>query len=225
MKKALIVAGGWDGHYPVETGEAFSKILNGEGFETEISFSLDAFADVEKLKEYDLIVPHWTMGEIPSEYTRNVSEAVASGVGLAGCHGGMCDAFRSDTDWQFMTGAQWVAHPGNSGITYTVHFLRERSELVRGIEDFTLTSEQYYIHVDPCVNVLATTVVKPMEGMPFASNGEVVMPAVYTKMWGNGRVYYISVGHTADIWDMPSPKEAIRRGFVWAARDRKEKTR
>lgn len=218
MKKALIVAGGWEGHYPKETADAFSKILNDEGFNTDVSFSLDSFANVEKLKEYDLIVPHWTMGEIPNEYVKNISESVNSGVGLAGCHGGMCDAFRNNTDWQFMTGAQWVAHPGNDKVTYTVKFLDDKCDLIKDIDDFTLMSEQYYIHYDPCVKILATTIVKPIDGMPFSSNGEIVMPVIFTKMWGDGKIYYISVGHNAEIWKIPQAREAIRRGFIWSAR-------
>lgn len=218
MKKALIVSGGWEGHDPKGTAAVFKQVLVENGFEVDVSFTLDVLADGESLKSYDLIVPHWTMGEIKSQYVKNVSDAVAEGTGLAGCHGGMCDAFRNDCDWQFMTGAQWVAHPGNAEVTYEVEFLQGKSPLVEGIENFTLTSEQYYIHYDPCVNVLATTEVKPIEGMPYAANGNVTMPVVFTKKWGNGRVYYISIGHTSDVWNIPSAREAIRRGFIWAAK-------
>ena len=72
------------------------------GYEVEISDTLDCLADAEALKELDLIVACWTMGAIRHEYVENVSKAVAAGVGLAGCHGGMCDSFREDTDWQFI---------------------------------------------------------------------------------------------------------------------------
>lgn len=218
MKKALIVSGGWDGHDPEGTAKAFKRILNENGFSADVEINLEAFADVEKIKKYDLIVPHWTMGKIPSDYVSNICCAVAEGTGLAGCHGGMCDAFRDNTDWQFMTGAQWVAHPGNNGVTYEVNFLQNKSPLVQGINDFTITSEQYYIHFDPCVNVLATTEVKPIEGMPFSANGNVTMPVIFTKMWGKGKIYYISLGHTSGIWEIPQAKEALRRGFIWAAR-------
>ena len=116
MKRALIVQGGWDGHEPVLVSKVFQKMLEEEGFLVELYDTLECFSDAEKLKGYDLIVPVWTMGTIPSSYVHNVSVAVASGTGLAGCHGGMCDAFRNEVEWQFMTGAQWVAHPGNDGV-------------------------------------------------------------------------------------------------------------
>ncbi|GAA4875274.1 ThuA domain-containing protein [Paenibacillus vulneris] len=216
MKKALVVQGGWKGHEPEEVSEIFRSLLTENGFEVEVSDTLEAFADAEKLNSLDLIVPVWTMGEITKELVKNVSEAVQKGVGLAGCHGGMCDAFRNNVDWQFMTGGQWVAHPGNDGVEYVVNIKHSSSPLVEGMADFAVKSEQYYLHVDPAVEVLATTRFPVVEG-PHSLNKAVDMPVVWTKRWGVGRVYYCSLGHHADIVDMPQVKELMRRGFLWAA--------
>jgi len=171
-KQALIVWGGWDGHEPDLAAEHFRGILEKEGFAVEVSDSLESFADLEKLKSLDLIIPIWTMGKIKKRYVRNVSEAVQAGVGLAGCHGGMCDAFRENVDWQFMTGGNWVAHPGNDGVEYLVHIKQSSSPLVEGIADFTVKSEQYYLHVDPAVEVLAVTRFPTVPG-PHELNGPV----------------------------------------------------
>jgi type 1 glutamine amidotransferase len=216
MRKALIVWGGWDGHEPEQVAGIFAAILRQEQFEVEVSNTLEAFADAKKLMELDLIVPVWTMGEISQELVDNVSAAVQNGTGLAGCHGGMCDSFRNNVDWQFMTGGQWVAHPGNDGVTYTVEISQSTSPLVEGIEDFSVTSEQYYLHVDPAVEVLATTRFPVVDG-PHALNKAVDMPVVWSKRWGIGRVYYNSLGHHADIVEMPQVQELMRRGLLWAA--------
>ncbi|CAM4378992.1 ThuA domain-containing protein [Paenibacillus typhae] len=217
-KKALIVRGGWDGHEPVQVSEIFGGLLEAEGFEVEISDTLDSFKDEEKLLGLSLIVPIWTMGEISNEQLQPVLKAVASGVGLAGCHGGMCDSFRNSVEWQFMTGSQWVAHPFNDGVDYVVNMVQSSSSpLIEGIKDFKVKSEQYYLHVDPCINVLATTTFPISEG-PHSANGVITVPVVYTKKWGEGRVFYNSLGHHADIFDIPEAKELMRRGFVWAAR-------
>ncbi|MBJ6361162.1 ThuA domain-containing protein [Paenibacillus sp. GCM10012307] len=216
MKKALIVWGGWDGHEPQQVAGIFAEVLKQEQFEVEVSDTLEAFADVEKLKGLDLIIPVWTMGRIEQHLVDNVSSAVQSGVGLAGCHGGMCDAFRENVDWQFMTGGNWVAHPGNDGTEYVVHIKQGSSSLVEGMKDFTVKSEQYYLHVDPAVEVLATTRFPVADG-PHAANGPVDMPVVWTKRWGIGRVYYNSLGHVANIVDLPEVKEMMRRGFLWTA--------
>ncbi|MDF9843465.1 MULTISPECIES: ThuA domain-containing protein [unclassified Paenibacillus] len=217
-KKALIVRGGWDGHEPVQVSEIFGGLLEAEGFEVEISDTLDSFKDEEKLLGLSLIVPIWTMGEISNEQLQPVLKAVAAGVGLAGCHGGMCDSFRNSVEWQFMTGSQWVAHPFNDGVDYVVNMVQSSSSpLIEGIKDFQVKSEQYYLHVDPCINVLATTTFPVSEG-PHSANGVITVPVVYTKKWGEGRVFYNSLGHHADIFDIPEAKELMRRGFVWAAR-------
>jgi len=215
-RRALIVWGGWPGHQPDLVADIFAGLLRGEGFEVDVSDTLDAFSDAEKLTALHLIVPIWTMGEIDKARVRNVSLAVQTGTGLAGCHGGMCDAFRSNVDWHFMTGGQWVAHPGNDGVEYKVEIRHSSSPLLEGIGDFVVRSEQYYLHVDPAVEVLATTRFPTVPG-PHAANGPVDMPVVWTKRWGLGRVFYCSLGHQADIVAMPQVKEIMRRGFLWAA--------
>lgn len=216
MKKALIVWGGWDGHEPEQVATIFKNALLEHQFEVEVADTLDAYADAEKLLGLDLIVPVWTMGEISQELVNNVSAAVQAGTGLAGCHGGMCDSFRNNVDWQFMTGGQWVAHPGNDGVEYKVEIKSSSSPLVEGVSDFMVSTEQYYLHVDPAVEVLATTRFPVIDG-PHRLNKAVDMPVVWTKRWGLGRVYYNSLGHHADIVNLPPVKELMTRGMLWAA--------
>ena len=221
MRQALIVQGGWQGHEPAQVAEIFRGMLEKEGFGVEVSDTLDAFRDEEKLRGLDLIVPIWTMGEILPEQLKPVVKAVSEGgVGIAGCHGGMCDAFRKSTEWQFMTGGQWVAHPGNDTVTYKVSIKNGGESLLNGIGDFEITSEQYYMHVDPAVRVLATTTF-PSAGVdgPHIPNGRVEMPQAWTKYYGKGRVFYSALGHQAKVFDVPEAKEMMRRGFNWAARN------
>ncbi|MBR5618655.1 MAG: ThuA domain-containing protein [Clostridia bacterium] len=217
-KKAWIIQGGWDGHEPVLVSERFAEMLRREGFVVEIFDTLGVLADRRtELNELDLLVPVWTMGEITREQSVAAAEAVGKyGVGLAGCHGGMCDSFRSDTEWQFMTGGQWVSHPGGDGTNYRVHIRRGSSPLVEGIPDFDVCSEQYYVHVDPANEVLATTRY-PVVNYYHAANGEVDVPVAWTKRWGHGRVYYNSLGHHNDVFDIPEAAEMMRRGMLWAA--------
>jgi uncharacterized protein len=214
-KNALIVWGGWDGHEPRQVAEVFADLLRTEGFAVEVSDTLDAFRRPH-LADLDLIVPVWTMGKITPEQLDPVLEAVAAGTGLAGCHGGMCDAFHGETSWQFMAGGTWVAHPGGGGVTYTVEFRPGSNPLLQGLGNFAITSEQYYLHVDPAVEVLATTRF-PTATAFHATNPPVDMPVVWTKRWGIGRVFYSSLGHVAEVFRMSTPTEIMRRGFLWAA--------
>lgn len=216
-RKALIVWGGWDGHQPRQVADIFARVLREEGFEADVSDSLDAFNDTGNLARLSLIVPVWTMGKISDTQLGNVCHAVKSGVGLAGCHGGMCDSFREATEWQFMTGGQWVAHPGDDGTKYTVKIRDREHPITRDISDFDVMSEQYYLHVDPAVKVLATTRFPVADG-PHAGNGPVEMPVVWTKMYGKGRVFYNSLGHQANTVAMEPNLTIMRRGSLWAAR-------
>lgn len=216
-KKALIVWGGWEGHQPKEVAQILHDALQKHDFEVEVSDTLDAYLDGEKLKALDLIVPLWTMGKISKEQFTPLNEAVKSGVGLGGIHGGMCDSFRENTEYQFMTGGQWVAHPGNDGVEYTVdvrdpdHFITQGTPLSFGVK-----SEQYYMHVDPANRVLATTRFPTAPG-PHLKNGAVDMPVVWTRHWGEGRVFYNSLGHQADIVAQPEVLHLTTRGLLWAA--------
>lgn len=216
MKRALIFQGGWDGHEPQLTSKRFASLLKKHGYEVTISDTLDCLADAEALKQLDLIVACWTMGEIDHQYVQNISAAVCAGVGLAGCHGGMCDAFRQDTEWQFMTGGQWVSHPGGDGITYTVNICHGSSPITEGLSDFEVCSEHYYLHIDPAIEVLATTRF-PLVTYNHISNKPVDMPVCWTKFWGNGRVFYTSLGHHDDVFDKsPTAEVLMEHGMVWA---------
>ena len=213
--KAIIVWGGWAGHEPDKVAAIFECEIKAMGGSADVFNSLDAFVE-QDLLAYDLIVPIWTMGEITRDQVTAVSRAVASGVGMAGCHGGMCDAFRNCVEWQFITGGNWVAHPGGDGVEYTVNIKNGSHPIVEGLNDFKVASEQYYLHVDPAVKVLATTRFPTVDG-PHSKNGPVDMPVVWIKYWGEGRVFYCSLGHKASIVEMPETLELMRRGFRWAA--------
>ena len=216
MKKALIFRGGWEGHEPAKVSERFSSLLSKHAILTEIVDGVECLADREKLLEYDLIVACYTMGKLPKEYSKNVSYAVGHGVGLAGCHGGMCDAFRESTEWQFMTGGQWVSHPGGDGVEYTVNICHGSSPIVEGLSDFTVKSEHYYLHIDPSIEVLATTRV-PLVNYYHAANKPVNMPVAWTKYWGCGRVFYTSLGHHDDVFEnSPTASLLMERGMLWA---------
>ena len=217
--KALIVWGGWDGHQPKQVAQVFERLLKQDGFDVEVSDTLDAFKDEAKLMSLDLIVPVWTMGQITNEQAAPIFKAVKSGVGMGGCHGGMCDAFRTNCEWQFMTGGQWVAHPGNDGVKYTVEIKDHDHPITKGISNFGVASEQYYMHVDPAVKVLASTKFPtPGADGPHVPNGTFDMPVVWTKYYGKGRVFYNSLGHQANLVESEPCLTIMRRGFKWAAK-------
>ena len=207
MKKALVVQGGWEGHEPKGVSEILAGALTENGVEVTVSDTLDALKDEALMRDLDLIVPIWTMGDIQADQLTPMLDAVRGGVGIAGVHGGMGDAFRQETEYQYMVGGQWVAHPGGDGVTYTVEITDVPSPITEGLHDFTVSSEHYYMHSDPGNTVLAIT-----------RFGDTVMPVTWTKMYGKGRVFYSSLGHVAQVFDQdPQIVEMVTRGMVWAA--------
>ncbi|HTO63790.1 MAG TPA: ThuA domain-containing protein [Bradyrhizobium sp.] len=212
-RKAMIVWGGWPGHDPDLCAAMIRGWLTAEGFEVRLETQTSAFLDPE-LASYALVIPIYTMAKIEKVEAAALCEAVKGGVGLAGHHGGMCDAFREAVDYQFMCGGQWVAHPGNI-IDYKVDITRPDDPIVAGLASFEHRSEQYYMHVDPANEVLATTTFSG-EHAPWTRG--VVMPVVWKKHFGEGRVFYSSLGHRAYELDVPEIRTLMTRGMLWAAR-------
>ena len=213
MRQALIVWGGWDGHEPEQGAHIIRDFLVEDGFDVRLENTTRAFAD-PAIKDYSLIVPIFTMSKIEKDEVTNLVGAVQGGVGLAGYHGGMGDAFRDAVDYQFMVGGQWVAHPGNI-IDYHVDVTKPDDPIMAGIERFAYRSEQYYMHVDPSNDVLATT---KFTGDHAAWIDGVVMPVVWKRRHGEGRVFYSALGHVASEFQVPQMATILRRGMNWAAR-------
>ena len=215
MKKALVVRGGWTGHEPVQTTDLFIPFLREKGFEVIVSETLQSYTEEALMQSLTLIVPCWTMGEISREQSAGLRGAVKNGVNLAGWHGGMGDSFRQNTEYQFMVGGQWVAHPGGI-VEYAVNIVDHDHPITEGIKDFKMKSEQYYMHVDPSNEVQATTTFTGEFGGTAWIAG-CVMPAVWTRAYGKGRVFYTSLGHVAKDFEVPEARLIMQRGLLWAA--------
>ncbi len=213
MKRALIVWGGWEGHEPKQCAEIFAPWLQSQGYEVIVSNTLDTYTDKDLMRSLNLIVPIWTMGTITPEQEAGLLDAVRSGVGIAGWHGGMGDSFRNNTEYQFMVGGQWVAHPGGI-IDYEVNIIKPDDPIVAGLSDFKMHSEQYYMHVDPSNEVLATTT---FSGEYCEWIAGTVMPVVWKRRYGKGRVFYSSLGHVAKDFEVPEALEIMKRGMLWAS--------
>jgi len=214
-----VVYGGWEGHTPKQSVEVFVPLLKDAGFEVRLADTLDAYLDAAALAATDLVVQCWTMGQIAKEQWSGLCTAVKRGTGLAGWHGGIIDSFRQHTDYQWMTGGQWVAHPGGCIPGYTVRIRDREHPITRGMEPFALSNtEQYYVHVDPGVHVLCETTFtgehEPRDCYPAGT----VMPYAWTRQWGQGRVFVACWGHTYKDFEVPEAREIVRRGLIWASR-------
>jgi hypothetical protein len=214
-KNAFITWGGWDGHEPQQTATMFGGVLEESGYQVTIEDSLDLLTDSSFMESMDLVVPVWTMSSIGREQESGLLNAIRSGTGCAGWHGGMGDSFRNNVEYQFMVGGQFICHPGGI-IDYDVNIVAS-DPIVDGLQDFSMKSEQYFMHVDPSVEVLATTTFSGVHwGIDWVEG--VKMPICWKKKYGRGRVFYSSLGHVASDFDVPEAKEIMKRGMIWATR-------
>ena len=211
-KSALVMWGGWDGHTPKETAGILAGKLKANGFDVRIENTLKPLEDVEAVKKLNLIVPMWTMGELSQEQWTGLHQAIHdAGVGIAGVHGGMGDAFRGRVEYQWLVGGQFLGHPYVG--EYTVELAPADSPITKGMpQSFKYNSEQYYLGIDPAINLLAYTSYE-FEGW------KCKMPVIWTKTWGKGRVFYSALGHVAEEFrKYPDVLEMTTRGMIWAAR-------
>lgn len=212
-KKILYVWGGWDGHEPKQSLDIFIPWLKSEGAEVIVSDNLEKYADKELMQSLDLIIQIVTMAKITQEQEKGLLEAIKNGCGFAGWHGGIGDSFRENTEYQFMVGGQWVAHPGGV-IDYSVQVTDHKDEVTKGLKDFNMHSEQYYMQVDPNVKVLATTT---FSGEHTSWIDGCIVPVVWKKYYGSGRIFYSSLGHVMKDFEVPEALEIQKRGIQWAA--------
>jgi hypothetical protein len=214
VKHALVVRGGWEGHVPVPASDRYAGVLKDSGFDVTVSDSLDSYLDEELLARTDLVVQCWTMGTISGEQARGLSRAVRAGTGLAGWHGGIVDSFRSAPAFSMITGGQFLHHP-RGFVSYSVRPVRDHP-VMAGISPFTVTTEQYYMHVDPGNEVLAVTDFVADPDYPDLAG--VVMPVTWVRHWGQGRVFVTAIGHNMADLEVPEVDTMIREGMAWAAR-------
>ena len=213
-KRVLFVWGGWMGHEPDKCRDIFVPWMESEGAKVIVSDTLDAYINNDLKNDFDLIVQAWTQGQINRKQEAALLSAVKeTGVGLAGWHGGTGDSFRNNVEYQFMVGGQWVAHPGNV-VDYTVNIVDKKDEITKGLSDFDMKSEQYFMHVDPNVKVLATTTF-PSDHADWI--GGSIVPVVWKKAYGKGRIFYSSLGHVATDFNVPEALEITKRGLRWAS--------
>lgn len=235
MKTALTAAlfvGGWEGHRPHAFCDWATHLLEGEGFEVETHETLAPLAEPEGLPDVDLVVPIWSsarsshqpeFGNMNRAEEAGLLRLIGDGCGIAGWHGHMGDAFRDRPTYHFLIGGQFVAHPPGwpdnldpsaDFVDYDVTITRPHDPIVRGISSFRLTSEQYYMLVDPSNEVLATTT---FSGEHLWWIEGTTIPVVWKRRWDKGRVFYCSIGHTIDDLRVPQVTEIMRRGMMWAA--------
>jgi hypothetical protein len=222
-KKVVYVWGGWKNHHPEKTVDLFVPWLRSEGAIVEVFNTLEVYADTAVMEQADLIIQQWTMGEMTKNESKGLQKAILNGTGMAGWHGGTGDSFRGNLNYQYMIGGQFVSHPGGKS-EFTVKIIDRKDPITKGLKDFYVkNTEQYYMLMDPNVKVLATSKFTKASYLKKGSKKSEnvvtgsVMPVVWKKNFGKGRIFYNSLGHNIEDFDVPVLMEIHKRGIRWAA--------
>ena len=228
-KRALVVRGGWDGHQPVAAADRFMPYLEANGYEVRVEDSPRVYADAQYMDGVDLVLQCVTMSSIEKNEVAGLRAAVEAGTGLAGWHGGIADSYRSVSDYLQLVGGQFAGHPGkhpdectgeqsDNYVPHRVTMLPAAAEhpITAGLADFDLVTEQYWVLSDDYNDVLATTTQKVRPWDPW--HREVTSPAVWTRQWGEGRIFVTTPGHSLDVLEHPGVRTLVERGMLWASR-------
>jgi uncharacterized protein len=197
MSRALVTWGGWEGHRPEECAAWAAGLLRDHGFDVSVTDSLTPLLDPFAADELDLLVPVWSIADASNEELDALVALVARGTGLAAFHGAAA-TFRGHSGYHRVVGGQFVWHPDE--LAYEV-------DLVDG-SSFGVQTEQYYMHVDPANEVLATT----------RFEDGTVMPVAWRRQWGAGRVFYSSLGHAPEVLAQEPVRALFETGALWATR-------
>ena len=227
--KALVVRGGWEGHQPVKATELFLPFLAQQGFDVRIEESPAVYAATADMAEIDLIVQCVSMSEITREEVSGLRAAVAAGAGFTGWHGGIADSYRASADYLQLVGGQFASHPSkepavcageaeDNFLPYEVTLteLGREHPITAGLDDFALETEQYWVLHDDLIDVLATTTHPVRPWHPW--HRPITSPAIWTRLWGDGRIVVTTPGHSLDVLEHPSVRTVIERGMLWATR-------
>lgn len=217
VRRALVVRGGWEGHSPVEATDRFIPFLRDQGFEVDVHDGPQVYTDADTLAGTDLVLQCFTQGVATDEEVNGLAAAVRAGTGLAGWHGGIVDSFRGSPDYLHLTGGQWAAHPGGF-VDYKVEVVPERADhpIVSGLSRWSHHTEQYWCLTDELNDVLATTTFEVGPDTPWRE--QLVAPAVWTRQWGDGRIFVSTIGHKLEDLDVPEVRTLTERGLLWASR-------
>jgi type 1 glutamine amidotransferase len=228
VKKSLVVRGGWDGHSPVEATNLFIPFLEASGFQVRVEETPEVYTS-EEMRDIDLIVQCYTMGEASYQAIMALRAAIAVGTGMVGWHGGIADSFRAHSDYLHLIGGQFATHPSkhpdevcgdqsDNYLTHTVEIVPEAAEhpIVAGLDSFELCTEQYWVLTDELCDVLARTTHPAPSWHPW--HRTVTCPAAWTRNWGAGRIAVVTPGHSLDVLEHPSVRTMIERSITWASR-------
>ncbi|MFZ5890717.1 MAG: ThuA domain-containing protein [Myxococcota bacterium] len=139
-----------------------------------------------------------------SEQLRCLSAWLRAGGGLVALHASTVAA-RVHPELGQLLGGSFVSHPPKQ--PFLVRATHTPHPITAGIAPFEVVDERYQLEVDANVEIL---LVSELAGETH--------PVAWTRYEGAGRIFYFSLGHDKNVWDLPQYEKILQRGLEWIAR-------
>jgi len=174
------------------------------GYSVTVTEDWDALK-AERIHAFEAVVAYSQGGAPTDEQLAGLLGYVRDGGSFIGLHGASA-TWKECAPFHEMLGSRFAGHGPVS--EFAVKIVDSESPIVRNIDEFRIEDELYVLgDFDPVVSrALATAEL----------NGETHVVA-YTKTYGAGRVYYLSLGHDERAFNHPSFRALVLGGLDWAA--------
>lgn len=204
----LLVFVGTEGQYHdhEENGRFLAKMLS-RSEQIDATFSRDYEVLATGLTLFEAVLFYTDVGELTETQERGLLSFVESGGGFFGLHTAAA-SFRECEGYHRMLNGFFNGHSRYMDFTVTVS--DSSDPITEGLLDFEVTDELYYLKHDPdrSHHLLAAHDEEKDETHVIA----------FKHTCGEGRVFYLALGHDRAVLENPTFQKVVRRGALWVGR-------
>jgi uncharacterized protein len=214
--RAMVVVNGDDTHHDLITASlVFQQIGTEEGFATRRAAGTGRYIEPRPDTADCAVYLHYTSGgQFHTAQQQALADTIAAGKGFVGIHCANVMGWRGDeidpADRPLfdLLGNRYLSHgPGHHEGRHTIEIVAAHP-VTEGVTDFELFDEYYEFELaDEKIEVLAQR---------HRADG-VVIPVMYAREVGAGRVVYLALGHDMRAWGEPPLRRLVRNALRWAA--------
>jgi uncharacterized protein len=208
--RAMVVVNGDDIHHDlISAALVFQQIGTEAGFATRRAAGTGRFTEPRpETADNDVFVFYTSGGQFHPSQQEALAAMVAAGKGLVGIHCACIMGLPADRALYELLGCRYLSHgPGHHEGRHTIEIAADHP-VTAGLGDFELFDEYYEFELaDDKITVLARRT---------RADG-VVIPVMYAREVGAGRVVYLALGHDMRAWGEPSFRALVRQAMTWAA--------
>ena len=218
--RAMVIVNGDDTHHDlIGASLVFQQIGTEAGFATRRAAGTGRFIDPRpETAQAGVYLFYTSGGQFGTGQQQALARAVADGKGMVSIHCSNILGWRGDgvdpADRPLfeLLGNRYLSHgPGHHEGRHTIEIVADHPVTtgeLSGVADFELFDEYYEFELaDEKITVLAQR---------HRADG-VIIPVMYAREVGAGRVVYLALGHDMRAWGEPPFRALVRQALAWAS--------